>query len=259
MPSFIVVVNIIFLKHQNLLHAQQAQQFPIHLREHIRRGPFLGKSDNLCPRFSFLTKTFRWWGRQGQRRSREDKRTSQRSQALKLHCCHLLLVLRQCCIMLSVLTKTLHYLADTIGTTVFFLKCSFLELQIYSAGWSRPPWRANSDPRVVRLTPLSIHPYLHPYFTVFRQCNYFFFQITAPVMFLPGSGDVRNIKKSSPAVAAAVPQNHFPHQQQEGNLLPPATQCLCLARLHLRAPRVCFKWRPNEIIIKPTQQSVNFV
>lgn len=162
MPRFIVVVNIIFLKRQNLLHAQQARQFPIHLCEHIRRGPFLGKSDNLCTCFSFSTKTFRWWGREGQQKSREDKRTRHRSQTLKLHWCHLLLVLRQCCIMLSALITTLHYLADTIGTIyIFFPKCSFLELQIYSAGWSGPPWRANSAPRVVRLTPPSIHPYIH--------------------------------------------------------------------------------------------------
>lgn len=115
------------------------------------------------------------------------------------------------------------------------------------AGWFRPASHTFDTP---------IHPsILTSIFYSFLTCNYFFFQmITAPVMFLPGSGDVRNIKKSSPAVAAAVPQNHSPHQQQEGNLLPPATQCLCLARLHLQAPRVCFKWPPNEMISKPTQQ-----
>lgn len=163
MLTFIVVVNRIFLKHQSILHAQQANQFPIHLREHIRRGPFFGKSDNLCPRFSFLTKTFRWWGRQGQQKSREDKRSRHRSQTLKLHCCHLLLVLQQCCIMLSALTKTLHYLADTIGTIVFFfLNVHFWNCRSILQAGADPPGGLipTREPYVWHPSP-SIHTYIH--------------------------------------------------------------------------------------------------
>lgn len=91
MLSFIVAPNIVFLKNRNLLLAHQAHGFPIHLREHIRRGQFFLKNPTLGVYFSpFWQRHFTDEGTGANGKSGKCYRSKRRLQTVKFSatiCC----------------------------------------------------------------------------------------------------------------------------------------------------------------------------